>query len=142
MRKLEEFVTEKLKVSKESPIILDTDIYELHSNDDFNSYLRKVDEWLHSYATKVSKNKSNKNILNTNDLYIFIDTKYQNYVLSIGYKNKETVLFMPVGGNKLIKSDYTTSYNIGWSIYNPLFIVPEELKDNVIEIINTKFKHN
>jgi hypothetical protein len=84
MRKLEEFVTEKLKVSKESPIILDTDIYELHSNDEFNSYLRKVDEWLHSYATKVSKNKSNKNILNTNDLYIFIDTKYQNYVLSIG----------------------------------------------------------
>lgn len=44
MRKLEEFVIEKLKVSKESPTILDTDIYELSSNDEFNSYLRKVDE--------------------------------------------------------------------------------------------------
>ena len=29
MKKLETYVTEKLKVSKKSPIILDTDIYEL-----------------------------------------------------------------------------------------------------------------
>lgn len=140
MRKLEEFVTEKLKVSKESPTLLDTDIYELSSNAEFNSYLRKVDEWLQSYATKVPKNKANKNKLNSNDLYIFIDTTFHNYVLSIGYKNKETVIFMPAGGNKLSKSDYTSSSNIGWNIYNPLFIVPDELKDNVIEIINTKFK--
>lgn len=140
MRKLNDFIIEKLKISKESPIILDTDIYELSSNDEFNTYLRKVDEWIHSYATKVTKNKANKNKLNSNDLYIFIDTKYQNYSLSIGYKNKETVLFMPVGGNKLIKSDYTSSNNIGWSIYDPLFIVPEELKDNIIKIINTKIK--
>lgn len=140
MRKLEEFVIEKLKVSKESPTILDTDIYELSSNAEFNSYLRKVDEWLHSYATKVPKNKANKNKLNSNDLYIFIDTTFHNYVLSIGYKNKETVIFMPAGGNKLVKSDYTSSSNIGWNIYDPLFIIPDELKDNVIEIINTKLK--
>ena len=140
MRKLEEFVTEKLKVSKGSPTLLDTDIYELSSNAEFNSYLRKVDEWLQSYATKVPKNKSNKNKLNSNDLYIFIDTTFHNYVLSIGYKNKETVIFMPAGGNKIVKSDYTSSSNIGWNIYNPLFIVPDELKDNVIEIINTKIK--
>lgn len=140
MRKLEEFVTEKLKVSKESTPILDTDIYELSSNDEFNTYMRKVDEWLHSYATTVPKNKSNKNKLNSNDLYIFIDTTFKNCVLSVGYKNKETVIFMPAGSNKLVKSDYTSSSNIGWNIYNPLFIVPDELKDNVIEIINTKLK--
>lgn len=140
MRKLEEFVTEKLKVSKESPTILDTDIYELSSNDEFNSYMRKVDEYLHSYATKVPKNKSNKNKLNSNDLYIFIDTTFKNCVLSIGYKNKETVIFMPAGSNKLVKSDYTNSSNIAWNIYDPLFIVPDELKDNVIEIINKKIK--
>ena len=139
MRKLEEFVIEKLKVSKESTPILDTDIYELSSNDEFNTYMRKVDEWLHSYATTVPKNKSNKNKLNSNDLYIFIDTTFKNCVLSVGYKNKETVIFMPAGSNKLVKSDYTSSSNIGWNIYNPLFIVPDELKDNVIEIINTNF---
>lgn len=128
-----------MKVSKESPIILDTDIYELSSNDEFNAYLRKVDEYLHSYATKVPKNKSNKNILNNDDLYIFIDTTFQNYMLSIGNKNKETVIFMPVSGNKLLKSDYKGN-DMGLSIYDPLFIVPDELKDNVIEIINTKIK--
>lgn len=138
MRKLEEFVIEKLKVSKDSPVILDTDIYELSSNEEFNEYLRKVDEWLHSYATKVPKNKANKNKLNSNDLYISIDTNYQNYVLSIGYKNKETVIFMPVNGDKLLKSDYKGN-DMGWSVYGSLFIVPDELKDNVIEIINTKF---
>lgn len=139
MRKLEEFVTEKLKVSKESTPILDIGIYDSSSNDEFNSYLSEVDEWLHSYATKVPKDKSNKNILNNNDLYIFIDTKHNNYSLSIGDKNKETVIFMPAGGNKLTKSDYKYKAGIGWSIYDPLFIVPKELKDNVIEIINTKF---
>ena len=140
MRKLEEFVTEKLKVSKESTTLLDTDIYELSSNDEFNTYLRKVDEWLHSYATKVPKNKANKNKLNSNELYIFIDTEFNNYILSVGDKNKETVIFMPAGGNKLVKSDYTSSSNIALNIYDPLFIVPNELKDNVIEIINTKLK--
>ena len=47
MIKLETYVNEKLKVSKKSPIILDTDIYELSSNDEFNAYLRKVNKWLH-----------------------------------------------------------------------------------------------
>lgn len=47
---------------------------------------------------------------------------------------------MPAGSNKLVKSDYTNSSNIAWNIYDPLFIVPDELKNNVIEIINTKFK--
>lgn len=138
MRKLEEFVIEKLKVSKENLTILDTDIYELSSNAEFNTYMRKVDEWLHSYASKVPKNRANKNKLNSNDLYIFVDTRYQNYILNIGYKNKETVIFMPVNGDKLMKSDYKGN-DIGWSFYDPLFIVPEELKYNVIEIINTKF---
>ena len=41
MRKLEEFVIEKLKVSKENTISLDTDIYKLSSNDEFNAYLKK-----------------------------------------------------------------------------------------------------
>lgn len=140
MRKLEEFVTEKLKVSKENSTILDTDIYELSSNAEFNSYLRKVDEWLHSYATKVPKNKANKNKLNSNDLYIFIDTTFNNYVLSIGYKKKETIIFMPAGSNKLKRSDYTSNAIVGWSFYDPVFIVPDKLKDNVIEIINTKLK--
>lgn len=138
MRKLNDFIIEKLKVSKEHSISLDTDIYKLSSNDEFNSYLRKVDEWLHSYAIKVPKNKANRNKLNSNDLYIYIDTKRQNYSLSIGYKNKETVLFMPKGADKLTKSDYKNQY-AGWSIYDPLFIVPEELKYDVIEIINTNF---
>jgi hypothetical protein len=110
----------------------------LSSKDEFNSYLRKVDEYLHSFATKVPKNKSNRNKLNSNDLYIFVDTKYNNYTLSIGYKNNETVIFMPAGDDKLMKSDYKNQY-AGWSIYDPLFIVPEELKDGVIEIINTNF---
>lgn len=139
MRKLEEFVTEKLKVSKENSAILDTDIYELSSNDEFNSYIRKVDEWLHSYATKVPKDKANKNKLNSNDLYISIDTTFKNCILSVGYKNKETVIFMPDSSNKVVKSDYKGN-EVGLSIYDPLFIVPDELKDNVIEIINTKLK--
>ena len=79
MKRLEEFVIEKLKVSKENTISLDTGIYELSSNDEFNAYLRKVDKWLHSFATPVPKNKSNKNILNNGDLYISIDTKFKNY---------------------------------------------------------------
>ena len=44
MKTLETYVNEKLKVSKKSPIILDTDIYELFSNKEFNAYLRKVDK--------------------------------------------------------------------------------------------------
>lgn len=72
MKKLETYVNEKLKVSKKSPIILDTDIYELSSNKEFNAYLRKVDKWLHSFATPVTKNNSNENELNDNDLYITV----------------------------------------------------------------------
>ena len=46
MKKLETYVNEKLKVSKKSPIILDTDIYKISSRDEFNTYLRKANEWL------------------------------------------------------------------------------------------------
>ena len=137
MRNLETFVNEKLKVSKKSPIILDTDIYELSSNDEFNAYLRKANEWLQSFATKVSKNKSNKNILNNDDLYISIDTKFKNYMLSIGYKNNETVLFIPSGSEEVMKTD-AKGNDVGWRVYDTVFIVPDELKDNVVEIINYK----
>ena len=75
MKNLEEFVIEKLKVSKENTISLNTDIYELSSNDEFNTYLRKANEWLQSFATKVPKDKANKPILNSDDLYISIHTK-------------------------------------------------------------------
>ena len=57
MKKLETYVTEKLKVSKENTISLDTDIYKISSRDEFNTYLRKANEWLQSFATKVPKNK-------------------------------------------------------------------------------------
>ena len=137
MKKLETYVTEKLKVSKKSPIILDTDIYELSSNKEFNAYLRKANEWLQSFATKVPKNKSNKNILNNDDLYISIDTKFKNYMLSIGYKNNETVLFIPSGGEEVMKTD-AKGNDVGWRVYDTVFIVPDELKDNVMEIINHK----
>ena len=137
MRKLEEFVIEKLKVSKGSSIILDTDIYDLTSPDEFNAYLIKVDEWLHSFATKVPKDKANKPILNSDDLYISIHTKYQNCMLiSVGDKNNETVLFIPGGGEEVIKSDFKG--NTGWRVYDAVFIVPDELKDNVIKIIDYK----
>lgn len=137
MKKLETYVNEKLKVSKKSPIILDTDIYELSSNKEFNAYLRKVDKWLHSFATPVPKNKSNKNILNNDDLYISIDTKFKNYMLSIGYKNHETVLFIPRGDEEVLKTD-AKGNDTGWRVYDAVFIVPNELKDNVMEIINHK----
>ena len=137
MRKLEEFIIEKLKVSKENTISLDTDIYELSSNDEFNAYLRDVNNYLYSFATKVPKDKSNKNKLNTDDLYISIDTKGNNYALSIGYKNKETYLFMPVGGEEVMKVD-AKGNDTGWRVYDTVFIVPDELKDDVIEIINYK----
>ena len=137
MKKLETYVNEKLKVSKKSPIILDTDIYELSSNKEFNTYLRKANEWLQSFATKVPKNKSNKNILNNDDLYISIDTKFKNYMLSIGYKNHETVLFIPAGGEEVMKTD-AKGNDVGWRVYDTVFIVPNELKDNVMEIINYK----
>ena len=125
------------KYLKKSPIILDTDIYELSSNDEFNTYLRKVDKWLPSFATKVPKNKSNKNILNNDDLYISIDTKFKNYMLSIGYKNNETVLFIPAGGEEVMKTD-AKGNDTGWRVYDTVFIVPDELTDNVTEIINYK----
>ena len=135
MKKLEEFVIEKLKVSKENTISLDTDIYKISSRDEFNTYLRKANEWLQSFTTKVPKNKSNKNILNNDDLYISIDTKFKNYMLSIGYKNNETVLFIPSGGEEVMKTD-AKGNDVGWRVYDTVFIVPNELKDNVMEIIN------
>ena len=137
MRKLETYVNEKLKVSKENAINLDTSIYELSSNDEFNAYLRKVNKWLHSFAAPVPKNKSNKNILNNGDLYISIDTKFKNYMLSIGYKNHETVLFIPRGDEEVMKTD-AKGNDTGWRVYDTVFIVPNELKDDVIEIINHK----
>ena len=138
MKNLEEFVIEKLKVSKENTISLDTDIYELSSNDEFNTYLRKANEWLQSFATKVPKNKSNKNILNNDDLYISIDTKFRNYMLTIGSKKRATTLFIPAWGDEVMKDDSTGTP--GWRVYDTVFIVPDELKDDVIEIINYKVK--
>ena len=139
MRNLETFVNEKLKVSKKSPIILDTDIYELSSNKEFNAYLRKVDKWLHSFATPVPKNNSNKNELNDNDLYIMVHVNktYRNYMLHIGRKNIEIILCIPKGYHEIRKYDYEGD-NTGWSAYDNVFIVPDELKDNVMEIINHK----
>lgn len=139
MRKLETYVNEKLNVSKENTIILDTGIYELSSTDKFNTYLRKAKDWLNSFAKIVPKNKSNKNIINSDELYISIDTKFKNYILTIGYKNKETVLFIRDDGyeTKVMKDDYKGN-DIGWRIYDTVFIVPDELKDDVIEIINYK----
>ena len=137
MKRLEEFVIEKLKVSKENTISLDTDIYELSSNDEFNAYLKKVNNWFYSFAEEVSKDKSNKPILNSDDLYISIHTKYQNCMLSIGDKYNEIVLFIPSGDDKVIKKDDFKG-NTGWRVYDEVFIVPDELKDDVIEIINYK----
>ena len=137
MINLETFVNEKLKVSKKSPIILDIDIYELTSHDEFNTYLRNANNWLQSFATKVPKDKSNKNILNTDDLYISIDTKRNTYALSVGYKNKETYLFMPVGAEEVMKTD-AKGNDTGWRIYDTVFIVPDYIKDDVIKIINYK----
>ena len=136
MKRLEEFVIEKLKVSKENTIRLDTSIYELSSHDEFNTYLRKVNNWFYSFAEEVSKDKSNKPILNSDDLYISIHTKYQNCMLSIGDKNNEIVLFIPAGGEEVIKNDFKG--NTGWRVYDEVFIVPDELKNDVIEIINYK----
>ena len=41
MKRLEEFVIEKLKVSKENTISLDTNIYALSSHDEFNTEMLK-----------------------------------------------------------------------------------------------------
>ena len=139
MRKLETYVNEKLNVSKENAFILDAGIYELSSIDKFNTYLRKVKDWLNSFAKIVPKNRSNKNTLNNDELYISIDTNFKNYILSIGYKNKETVLFIRDDGyeTKVMKDDYKGN-DTGWKVYDTVFIVPEELKDDIIEIINYK----
>ena len=136
MKRLEEFVIEKLKVSKENTISLDRSIYELTSNDEFNAYLKKVNKWFYLFAKKVPKDKSNKPILNSDDLYISIHTKYQNCMLSIGDKNNETTLFIPAGGEEVMKTDAKGA--LGWRVYDEVFIVPDELKDDVIEIINYK----
>lgn len=137
MKKLETFVNEKLKISKESSIILDTGIYELSSNDEFNIYLQKVNNWFHSFATPVPKNKTNKNILNSDDLYIMVHVNktYRNYMLHIRHKNTEIILCIPKGYHEIRKYDYEGD-NTGWSTSDNVFIVPDELKDNVMEIIN------
>lgn len=96
-------------------------------------YLQKVNNWFHSFTTPVPKNKTNKNILNSDDLYIAIDNKY--HILSVGYKNKETVLFMLSTSNEVMKDDYKGN-NTGGRGYDTVFIIPDELKDNVMEIIN------
>lgn len=138
MRKLETYVNEKLKVSTKNPLILDTDIFELSSNDEFNTYLKRVEEYLYAHAIKVPKDKSNENKINSTDLYIFVDNSYNVPSLSLGYKNRETQIFIPTGKNKVAKSDFVHKLYIGWRNYDPLFIVPNELKDDVIEIINAK----
>ena len=114
-------------------------IPETASNKEFNAYLRKVDKWLHSFATPVSKNNSNKNELNDNDLYIMvhINKTFRNYMLHIGDKNTEIILRVPNGYHEIHKYDYKGD-NTGWSTYDNVFIVPDELKDNVAEIINYK----
>ena len=139
MIKLETYINEKLNVSKGNTIILDTGIYELSSTDKFNAYLRNAKDWLISFAKIVPKNKSNKNIINSDELYISIDTKFKNYILNIGYKNKETVLFIRDDGyeTKVMKDDYKGN-DTGWKVYDTVFIVPGELKDDIVEIINYK----
>ena len=139
MKNLETYVNEKLNVSKENAFILDAGIYELSSIDKFNTYLRKAKDWLNSFAKIVPKNRSNKNTLNNDELYISIDTNFKNYILSIGYKNKETVLFIRDDGYevKVMKDDYKGN-DTGWKVYDTVFIVPNELKDDIVEIINYK----
>ena len=44
------------------------------------------------------------------------------------------VLFIPADGEEVIKDDFKG--NTGWRVYAVVFIVPDELKDDVIEIIN------
>ena len=58
-------------------------------------------------------------------------------MLSIGYKNHETVLFIPRGDEEVMKTD-AKGNDTGWRVYDTVFIVPNELKDDVIEIINYK----
>ena len=60
-------------------------------------------------------------------------------MLSIGDKNNEIVLFIPAGGEEVVKKDDFKG-NTGWRVYDEVFIVPDELKDDVIEIINYKVK--
>ena len=76
MRKLEEFVIEKLKVSKENTISLDTSIYELSSHDEFNTYLRKANEWLQSFAKKYQKTSQT-------NLYLIMMIYISQYILNI-----------------------------------------------------------
>ena len=86
---------------------------------------------------KYQRISQTKNILNNDDLYISIDTKFNTYALSVGYKNKETALTMFVHSEEVTKID-AKGNGTGWSAYDNVFIVPDELKDNVMEIINHK----
>ena len=56
-------------------------------------------------------------------------------MLSVGYKNTEIILCVPKGYHEIRKYDYKGN-NTGWRVYDTVFIVPEEIKDDVMEIIN------
>ena len=58
-------------------------------------------------------------------------------MLSIGYKNNETVLFIPADGEEVMKTE-AKGNDVGWRVYDTVFNVPDELTDNVMEIINHK----
>ena len=58
-------------------------------------------------------------------------------MLHIGRKNTEIILCILKGYHEIHKYDYEGD-NTGWSNYDNVFIVPDELKDNVMEIINHK----
>ena len=68
---------------------------------------------------------------------VHVNKTYRNYTLHIGCKNIEIILCIPKGYHEIRKYDYEGD-NTGWSAYDNVFIVPDELKDNVMEIINHK----
>ena len=68
---------------------------------------------------------------------VHINKTFRNYMLHIGDKNTEIILRVPNSYHEIRKYDYKGD-NTGWSTYDNVFIVPDELKDNVVEIINYK----
>ena len=68
---------------------------------------------------------------------VHVNKTYRNYTLHIGRKNTEIILCIPKGYHEIRKYDYEGD-NTGWSNYDNVFNVPDELKDNVMEIINHK----
>ena len=58
-------------------------------------------------------------------------------MLHIGRKNTEIILCIPNGYHEIRKYDYEGDHT-GWSNYDNVSIVHDELKDNVMEIINYK----